>query len=51
MKDNSNIMILLVYGMIWVATAIAISVGIYVTKSAMPLWAFIFPGCVNIHTK
>ena len=39
------------YGMVWFAVAIAVSIGIYFTKSAWCLWAFIFPMSISITTK
>lgn len=35
------------YACAWLATAIAISVGIYITKNANCLWALIFPLGIN----
>ncbi len=35
------------YALIWISVAFAISVAIYVTKSAIPLWALIFPGLIS----
>nr|DAW88477.1 MAG TPA: hypothetical protein [Caudoviricetes sp.] len=29
----------------WISVAVAVSVGIYITKSAWCLWAFILPIC------
>jgi hypothetical protein len=31
----------------WISTAIAISVAIFVTKSASPLWALLIPACIS----
>ncbi|MCY9377345.1 hypothetical protein MOF34_20290 [Bacillus sp. T17B1] len=31
------------YAVIWISTALASSVGIIVTKSALPLWALFIP--------
>ncbi|MFS1518593.1 hypothetical protein V1503_19330 [Bacillus sp. SCS-151] len=31
------------YAMSWIATVLAVSVGIIITKSAIPLWALIIP--------
>ncbi|MCO4850563.1 hypothetical protein [Bacillus vallismortis] len=31
------------YAVIWISTALAASVGIIVTKSALPLWALFIP--------
>lgn len=38
----------LVYAAIWISVGVAVSVGIYVTKSADCLWAFLIPLLVNI---
>ncbi|MDO5574409.1 MAG: hypothetical protein Q4G60_10595 [bacterium] len=39
MKNNVH----LAFAVMWISVAIAVSVGIYVTKSAGCLWAFAFP--------
>ena len=39
------------YGMAWVATALAVSVGIYYTKDGTCLWALIFPLCISVKTS
>lgn len=44
-------MIWLGYGLAWLSTAIATSVGIYYTHSAWCLWAFILPACIKISTS
>jgi hypothetical protein len=36
------------YALAWIAVAIGVSVGIYFTKSAWCLWAFIFPLFISI---
>ncbi|WP_154657910.1 hypothetical protein [Fictibacillus gelatini] len=36
------------YALIWLSVAIPVSVGIIVTKSLVPLWALIIPGCISI---
>ena len=41
----------LAWGMAWVATAVAVSVGIYYTKSANCLWAMLIPAMVSIKYK
>jgi len=38
----------LAYGIAWLATGIAVSVGIYTTKDATCLWALLFPACIGI---
>ena len=40
-----------VYAMIWLAAALAISVAIFVTKSATPLWALFIPAFVSMEAK
>lgn len=35
------------YAVIWIATALAVSVAIWVTKSASPLWAMFIPLFIN----
>jgi len=35
------------YALIWVSTGIAVSVAIYVTKSASPLWGLFIPTLVS----
>ena len=32
----------------WIATSAAVITGIIVTKSLMPLWAFIIPGGISL---
>lgn len=36
------------YAFTWIASAIAISVASYVTKSATPLWALLIPACLSL---
>jgi hypothetical protein len=36
------------YAFIWISVAIAISVGVYVSKSATPLWALLIPACISV---
>jgi len=38
----------LAYGMAWVSTAIATSVGIYYTKDVDCLWAMLIPAMISI---
>jgi hypothetical protein len=35
------------YAFAWIATALAVSVGIYITKSANPLWTLLIPACIS----
>lgn len=39
------------YGMAWLSTSIAVCVAIYITKSAMPLWAMLLPACISLKTS
>ena len=39
------------YGMAWIATALATSVGIYYTKDANCLWAMLIPGMISLNSK
>ncbi|HCL4447103.1 TPA: hypothetical protein N2D16_002708 [Clostridium botulinum] len=38
------------YGMMWLATSIAVSAAIFITKSATPLWAMFIPSFVSIES-
>jgi hypothetical protein len=38
------------YAMVWLSTSIAVSVAIYFTHSAMPLWAMLIPTIIDIST-
>lgn len=44
-------MIYFSYGLAWLSTAIAVSVGIYITGSAWCLWAFLLPASISISSK
>jgi len=35
------------YAIAWIATAFAVSVGIYLTKNASCLWTMLIPACVS----
>lgn len=35
------------YALTWISVAIGVSVAIFVTKSASPLWAFLIPACID----
>ena len=48
---NSNKWAYIGYGMAWLATGIAVSIGIFTTKSASPLWAMLIPCCISLSTK
>lgn len=36
--------------LMWISVSAAISVAVYVTGSAMPLWALLIPGSMIVHT-
>ncbi|EKS4345034.1 hypothetical protein QB607_003037 [Clostridium botulinum] len=38
------------YGVIWLATGMAVSTAIFITKSASPLWAMLIPCSVSIRS-
>ncbi|MGG3890242.1 hypothetical protein [Metabacillus fastidiosus] len=35
------------YALAWLSTGIAVSVGIFVTGSAVPIWGMLIPACVS----
>jgi hypothetical protein len=35
------------YGLVWISIGLAVSVAVFVTKSASPLWAFLIPACIS----
>jgi hypothetical protein len=39
------------YAIIWISCSIAISIGIIVSKSLMPLWAFLIPTLISVESK
>lgn len=39
------------YVLIWCSVALTASVGIFVTKSLWPLWAFLFPSFISIKAE
>jgi len=39
------------YGMAWIATALATSIGIYYTKDANCLWAMLIPGMISMKSN
>lgn len=47
-KWRGNNMVWIGYGLAWLSTALAISVGIYYTHSAWCLWALILLACIGI---
>lgn len=40
-----------VFACAWLGTAIAVSIGIYLTQSAWCLWALFFPACLRTKSK
>lgn len=44
-------MIYLAYSMAWISTSVAVIAGMYFTKSAWCLWAFILPACIELTHK
>lgn len=46
MKSKNNIWFAI--AMIWVSMSIAVSIAMYITKSATPLWAMIIPTFLDI---
>ncbi|CEQ01586.1 Uncharacterised protein [[Clostridium] sordellii] len=50
MSDNAkvNMVAYMAYAIVWISVAVAISVAIYITRSATPLWGFLFPGFVSL---
>lgn len=39
------------YGLAWISTAIAVSIGIFYTKSAYCLWAMFIPAGISIKSS
>ena len=39
------------YALVWISVAIGVSVAVYTTKSASPLWTFLIPACISYSTK
>lgn len=44
-------MIYFVYAMAWISTSAAVIAGMYFTKSAWCLWAFVLPACIELTHK
>lgn len=44
-------MVYFAYAMAWLSTGIATGIAVYVTKSAVPLWAFLIPAMISINKK
>lgn len=39
------------YGIAWIATSLAVSVGIYYTKDSSCLWALVFPLFISLSSS
>lgn len=48
---NNNKWLYIAYGLAWISTAIAVSIGLYYTKSANCLWAMFIPACVSVKSN
>lgn len=44
-------MIYFAYAMAWISTGIATATAVYVTKSAVPLWAMFIPVMISVKSK
>lgn len=44
-------MVYLAYAMAWISTSAAVIAGMYFTKSAWCLWAFVLPACIELKHK
>lgn len=44
-------MIYFAYAMAWISTSAAVIAGMYFTKSAWCLWAFVLPACIELTHK
>ena len=36
------------YSMMWISVSLAVSVAVYITKSAAPLWTFLIPAMIRV---
>ena len=36
------------YSMMWISVSLAVSVAVYTTKSAAPLWTFLIPAMIGV---
>lgn len=48
---NNDKFLYIGYALAWLSTGIAVSIAIYITKSASPLWAMLIPCCISIEHK
>ncbi len=39
------------YACAWIATSVAASIGLWITKNANCLWVFFFPACLTFKTS
>lgn len=39
------------YGCAWIATGITVSIAVYITKSASPVWAMLIPSFISMSSK
>lgn len=44
-----NKWVCIAYGTMWLAVALGVVAGLYFTKSAWCMWAFILPSTIKIH--
>ena len=38
------------YAMAWIFTGIAVTMAVYITKSATPIWFMVLPACISIQS-
>jgi len=48
---NLNKWAYIAYAMAWLSTGLAVSIAIYITKSATPLWAMLIPTFISIDSE
>ena len=41
-------LIWIAYSMMWISVSLAVSVAVYITKSAAPLWTFLIPAMIRV---
>lgn len=39
------------YALAWISVAAGVSVAVYITKSAAPLWTFLIPACIGFSSE
>ena len=47
----NNKWLYIAYGCAWIATGITVSIAVYITKSASPVWAMLIPSFITISSK